>query len=216
MGITELFFGDDSSVERAFQLNLENIAAGVAALNNAGITAIPMLEKMNLLIRNRFNSMDKTLRRDYAQAKQEMMMGLPAIDYQMQQAMSDAMAQSAAANIHSGSYGSTIAGQQRAQIAAQASGQAAMSRQQIASQVSGLTAQQAQLSAGFGQAEMGMRSGVVGQQASIIAGLAQAEAQMRGGITYQGQRTPGLFETVGPIIAAMAMGGTGFFAPVPL
>ena len=63
MGLVEALFGDDSSVEKAFELNLQNIAAGVNALNQAGIDSLPLLEKMNMVIRTRFDQMDKTIKR---------------------------------------------------------------------------------------------------------------------------------------------------------
>lgn len=196
-------FGSDSS-EEAFRLNQENIAAGVAALQTAGVEGLPLLEAIAPFIGQEFARAQATLTPYFTEARQALFAGRIA-----SAAVGERAAEQGLATARMGSYATGLQGTSLAQ---QAKGQAAQ-QAQLASQAG--EAAYGQQIASLATQEAGARAGLIAQgamgQADAMAAvpqymgmLAQAEAQMRGGISYQGTSSSG---ALGGLVSA----GASFF-----
>ena len=207
MSLSSFLFGDDSSVQRAFELNLQNIAAGVNALTQAGVNALPILEGMDDIINARMQEMVTDLSAGYAQARQDLYSGVPAVSYRTDQLMEQAGGAADASNFISGSYGTTVARGQRDSIATQSAMNEALMLGELSGKAADLSVREAEGKTGLGMNALNMLMGSRQGQADIISRLGMAEAQMRGGISFQGQRSPGFLESFAAPVIGMALGG---------
>lgn len=207
MGLSDFLFGDDSSVERAFELNLQNIASGVNALTQAGVNALPLLEGMDDIINARMQEMMTDLTAGYAQARQDLYSGTPAIGFRTQQLMEQSGGEAAASDFIGGTYGTTVSQGRRDALASQAAMGEALMNQETSTRAAELSTRQAEAGMNLGLSALNMLMGNRQTQADLIGRLGMAEANMRGGISFQGQRSPGFLESFAAPVIGMALGG---------
>ena len=200
--LKDFLFGSDST-QQAFELNQQNIAAGIAALQHAGREGLPLLEAIAPFLGAEFARAEATLTPHFDQARQALFAGRVASAAAAERGMKEALAQTEMGAYSRGLQGTSIAAQAKGQAAQQMQYASQQGEAQYGEQMAGLYAQEGSQKAGLitqgAQAQAGAKAAVP----AYMAQLATAEAQMRGGISYQGAATQGL---LGTGLSALAKG----------
>jgi len=193
--IKDFLFGSDST-QQAFELNQQNIAAGIAALQHAGSEGLPLLEAIAPFLGAEFARAEATLTPHFDKARQALFGGRVASAAMAERGFKEALAQTEMGAYSRGLQGTSIAAQAKGQAAQQMQLTAQQGEAQYGEQMAGLYAQEGSQKAGLitqgAQAQAGAKAAVP----AYMAQLATAEAKMRGGISYEGSTTEGLIPGV--------------------